>query len=50
MSHQDDWRNAGVTERLMENGKKDHTQLGAQTPVAPEARQVQSGDDRPWWL
>lgn len=25
MSHQNDWRNAGVTERLMENRKKDHT-------------------------
>lgn len=26
MSHQDDWRSAGVTGRLMENGRKDHTQ------------------------
>lgn len=26
MSHQEDWNNAGVTERLMENGRKDHTQ------------------------
>lgn len=26
MSHQDDWHSAGVTERLMENGRKDHTQ------------------------
>lgn len=35
MSCQDDWGNAVVTERLMENRRKErpYTELGPQTPV-----------------
>lgn len=45
MSHQDDWCSAGVTGKWKE---RSHTELGAQTPVAPEARQVQSGGLSNW--
>lgn len=45
MSSQDDGGYASVTERPMENARKEtpYTELGFGTPVAPEVRQVQRG-------
>lgn len=45
MSSQDDGGYASVTERWMENARKEtpYTELGFGTPVAPEVRQVQRG-------